>query len=149
MLSRTFFGIMLLTISIRMCSLSSSVQGEHSRKTMLNNTHCSSSQELEDMSKVFRMIALTADTTTATRISRGAERTGGQRPDSVLAPGGLYQCPGCAPRPRVSGAQNGGGLGEKAPSWPPTAQPPPQRGRPRVSSSRQSHRHRPHRDSRP
>ncbi len=56
-------------MSIRMCSLSSSVQGEHSRKTMLNSTHCSSSQELEEVSKVLRTIALMAETTTATRIS--------------------------------------------------------------------------------
>src|SRR6266849_1297258 len=69
MLLRTCFGSMLLTISIRICSLSSSVQHEHSRNTMLNSTHCSSSQELEEVSKVFRTVALRADTTTATRIS--------------------------------------------------------------------------------
>src|SRR5258708_6959565 len=67
--SRTFFGIMLLMISIRMCSLSRRVQDEHIRKTMLNNTHCSSSQEFEEVSSVFRTMALSADTTTATRIS--------------------------------------------------------------------------------
>src|SRR5216684_8899557 len=69
MLLRTCFGSMLLTISIRICSLSSRVQDEHSRKTMLNSTHCSSSQELDEVSKVLRTIALRADTTTATRIS--------------------------------------------------------------------------------
>ena len=36
---------------------------------MLNSTHCSSSQELEDMSKLLRTMALIADTITATRIS--------------------------------------------------------------------------------
>src|SRR5882757_1188288 len=69
MLSRTFFGITLFTMSILMCSLSSSVHGEHSRNTTLNNTHCSSSQELEEVSKVLRTIAFIAETTTATRIS--------------------------------------------------------------------------------
>src|SRR6266852_4659702 len=69
MLLRTCFGSMLLTISIRICSLSSRVQDEHIRNTMLNSTHCSSSQELDEVSKVLRTIALSADTTTATRIS--------------------------------------------------------------------------------
>src|SRR5664279_1151755 len=69
MLSRTRFGSKLLTISIRICSLSSSVHDEHSRKTTLNSTHCNSSQELEEVSKLLRMIAFSADTTTATRIS--------------------------------------------------------------------------------
>src|SRR5450432_776860 len=69
MLLRTCFGIMVLTMSIRICSLSRSVQDEHSRKTTLNSTHCSSSQELDEVSKVLRTIALSADTTTATRIS--------------------------------------------------------------------------------
>ena len=36
---------------------------------MLNSTHCSSSQEFEEVSKILRTIALSADTTTATRIS--------------------------------------------------------------------------------
>ena len=36
---------------------------------MLNNTHCSSSQEFDEVSRVLRTIALAADTTTATRIS--------------------------------------------------------------------------------
>src|SRR5216684_4352812 len=69
MLLRNCFGSKLLTISMRMCSLSSSVQDEHSRKTMLNSTHCSSSQEFDEVSKVFRTVALRADTTTAGRIS--------------------------------------------------------------------------------
>ena len=42
------FGIRLFTMSMRMCSLSSSVHGEHSRNTALNSTHCSSSQEFDD-----------------------------------------------------------------------------------------------------
>src|SRR6266567_622003 len=49
---RTVFGSKLLTISIRMCSLSSSVHGEHNRKTTLNSTHCSSSHELDEVSNV-------------------------------------------------------------------------------------------------
>src|SRR5215208_1794660 len=69
MLFRTCLGNKLLTMSMRICSLSSSVHGEHSRKTMLNSTHWSSSQELEETSKLLRTIALTADTTTARRIS--------------------------------------------------------------------------------
>src|SRR5712692_6432448 len=72
MLLRTCFGSMLLTISIRICSLSSRVQDEHSRNTMLNSTHCSSSQELDEVSKLLRTIALSADTTTATRISHAS-----------------------------------------------------------------------------
>src|SRR5450631_1809714 len=72
MLLRTCLGIMLLTISIRICSLSSRVQDEHSRKTMLNSTHCSSSHELEDVSKILRTMALSADTTTASRISQAS-----------------------------------------------------------------------------
>ena len=43
----------LFTMSMRMCSFASSVHGEHSRKTMLNSTHCSSSQEFDDMSNSF------------------------------------------------------------------------------------------------
>src|SRR5882757_9688881 len=69
MMFRTVLGSELLTMSIRMCSLSSSVQGEHSRKTMLNSTHCSSSQELEETSKLLRTMALAAETITATRMS--------------------------------------------------------------------------------
>jgi hypothetical protein len=57
-------------MSIRMCSLSSRVQGEQRRKTMLKSTHCSSSHELDEMSSVLRKTALTADITTATRISQ-------------------------------------------------------------------------------
>src|SRR5713226_2983221 len=72
MLLRTCLGSMLLTISIRICSLSSRVQDEHSRNTMLNSTHCSSSQELDEVSKLLRTIALSADTTTATRISHAS-----------------------------------------------------------------------------
>src|SRR3954451_17401999 len=56
-------------MSIRMCSLSSSVHGEHNRNTMLNSTHCSSSQELDETSKPLRTMALAAETMTASRIS--------------------------------------------------------------------------------
>ncbi len=69
MLSRKRFGSMLFTMSMRMCSLESRVHGEHSRNTMLNSTHCSSSQEFDEVSKILRTLALAADTTTAARIS--------------------------------------------------------------------------------
>src|SRR3954465_13738783 len=61
---------MLLTMSMRICSLSSIVHGEHSRKTMLNSSHCSSSQEFDEVSNTLRITALTADTITASRISQ-------------------------------------------------------------------------------
>ena len=38
-------------MSMRMCSLASSVQGEHSKNTMLNSTHCNSSHEFDEVSK--------------------------------------------------------------------------------------------------
>ena len=37
---------------------------------MLNSTHCSSSQEFDEVSKILRTVALTAETTTAARISQ-------------------------------------------------------------------------------
>src|SRR5262245_49884817 len=67
--SRIHLGNILFTMSMRMCSLASNVQGEHSKNTMLNSTHCSSSQEFEDVSKTFRTVALTAETMTAAKIS--------------------------------------------------------------------------------
>ena len=67
-------GSMLFTMSMRMCSLSSSVHGEHSRNTTLNNIHCSSSQEFDEVSNTLRTVALAADTTTATRISHESQR---------------------------------------------------------------------------
>ena len=39
---------------------------------MLNSTHCSSSQELEEVSKTLRTMALIAETITATRISHAS-----------------------------------------------------------------------------
>ena len=36
---------------------------------MLNSTHCSSSQEFDEVSKILRTVALSAETTTAARIS--------------------------------------------------------------------------------
>src|SRR3954452_8641003 len=69
MMLRTCFGNKLLMISIRICSLSSSVHGEHSRNTMLNSTHWSSSQEFDEVSKILRIDALAAETSTATKIS--------------------------------------------------------------------------------
>ena len=70
MLLRNRFGSRLFTMSMRMCSLASNVQGEHSRNTMLNSTHCSSSQEFDDMSKILRTVALAAETITAARMSQ-------------------------------------------------------------------------------
>ncbi len=37
---------------------------------MLNSTHCSSSHEFDEVSKIFRTVALSAETTTAARISQ-------------------------------------------------------------------------------
>src|SRR6266702_4568782 len=102
MMLRTRFGIMVLKMSIRMCSLSSSVQGEHSRKTTLNRTHCSSSQELDDVSKVLRTIALIAEMMTATRINQ-ARRLPVQRVNASIPPLNLRSAvndkssPDCAP----------------------------------------------------
>ena len=70
MVLRSHFGSRLFTMSMRMCSLASSVHGEHSRNTMLNSTHCSSSQEFDDVSKILRTVALAAETSTAARISQ-------------------------------------------------------------------------------
>src|SRR5215203_3789402 len=53
---RAVFGNALLTMSIRMCSLSSNVHGEQSRKTMLKSTHCSSSHELDEISNDLRIM---------------------------------------------------------------------------------------------
>src|SRR5665213_2000320 len=70
MLSRRRLGNMLFTMSMRMCSLASRVHGAHSRNTMLNSTHWSSSQEFDEVSKTLRTVALTAETTTAARINQ-------------------------------------------------------------------------------
>ena len=59
---RTRCGSKLFTMSIRMCSLSNSVHGEHKRNTTLNRTHCSSSHEFDEVSKTLRTVALTAET---------------------------------------------------------------------------------------
>src|SRR4051812_42585163 len=67
---RSHFGNRLFTMSMRMCSLDNSVHGEHSRNTMLNNTHCNSSQEFDDVSNTLRTVALAADTNTAARMSQ-------------------------------------------------------------------------------
>src|SRR3954447_20339263 len=72
MVSRSHLGIMALTMSMRMCSLSSSVQGEHSRNTAENSTHCSSSQEFDDVSSVLRTMALIVEMMTASRISQAS-----------------------------------------------------------------------------
>src|SRR6185437_12542164 len=72
MVLRTCFGIRLLTMSMRTCSLFNSVHGAHMRKTKLKSTHCSSSHALEDVSNTLRTTALTAETITARRISQAA-----------------------------------------------------------------------------
>ena len=68
--SRHRFGSMLLTMSMRMCSLERSVHGEHSRKMAPNRTHCSSSQAFDDMSNTLRTVALVAEMITTIRISQ-------------------------------------------------------------------------------
>src|SRR5690242_8947692 len=70
MVLRSQRGSRLFTMSMRMCSLASKVQGEHRRNTALNSTHCSSSHEFDDVSKIFRTVAFAAETTTARRISQ-------------------------------------------------------------------------------
>src|ERR1051326_3069083 len=89
MVLRSQRGIRLLTMSIRICSLASSVHGEHSKNTTLNNTHCSSSQAFEETLKTLRTMALTAETTTAARISQAS-----RFPSQVLT----------ASTPRVAGS---------------------------------------------
>ena len=69
MVSRTFFGQKLLTMSIRICSLLSSVHGAHSRNTIPNSTHCNSSHAFDDSSSSLRTVALALEIRTATRIS--------------------------------------------------------------------------------
>src|SRR6185437_4251093 len=66
------------------CSLSRSVHGEHSRKTTLNSTHCSSSHEFEEVSNTLRTVALTADMMTAARISH-ARRLPVQRVNASMS----------------------------------------------------------------
>src|ERR1043165_5129333 len=82
--SRSFLGNILLTISMRICSLSSSVHGEHSRKTMLNSSHCSSRNEFDEVSSTLRTVALAAETMTASRISQ-ASRLPVQRVNASIA----------------------------------------------------------------
>ena len=62
-------GSMLFTMSMRMCSFESSVHGEHSRNTAPNRIHWISSQELDEVLKTLRTMALAALTRTATRIA--------------------------------------------------------------------------------
>lgn len=54
---------------MRMCSLASSVHGEHIKNTTLKSTHCNSSHEFDEVSKILRTVALAADTMTAAKIS--------------------------------------------------------------------------------
>ncbi len=67
---RTGRGIMLFTMSMRTCSFNWSVQGAQNRNTMLNKTHCSSSQAFDERSKTLRTVALTADTRMASSTIR-------------------------------------------------------------------------------
>ena len=67
--SRTRLGKKLFTMSMRMCSFDSSVQGAHSRKTTPKRTHCSSSHELDEVLKTLRTMALAALTSTAIKIA--------------------------------------------------------------------------------
>jgi hypothetical protein len=60
----------LFTMSMRMCSFDSNVQGEHNRKMTLNSTHCSSSQALDEVSKTLRTVAFVAEIRTTSRISQ-------------------------------------------------------------------------------
>lgn len=66
---RTRLGNFELMISMRICSFESSVQGEHSRKTKPNKSHCNSSHEFDDVLKILRISAFTVETTTATKIN--------------------------------------------------------------------------------
>ena len=61
---------MLLTMSMRMCSLDRSVHGAQSRNTAPNSTHCSSSHEFEEVLKTLRTMAFTALTSTAIKIAQ-------------------------------------------------------------------------------
>ena len=69
-MSRQRLGSIPLTISIRMCSLDKSVQGEHRRKTIPNRIHCSSSQAFEDVSKTLRTVAFVAEMMTTITMSK-------------------------------------------------------------------------------
>src|SRR5262249_49366933 len=68
--SRQRFGSVLLMMSMRMCSLESSVQGEHNRNIAPNITHCSSSHAFDEVSNTFRIVALVAEMITTIRISQ-------------------------------------------------------------------------------
>src|SRR5262245_35501768 len=57
-------------MSMRICSLESSVHAEHSRKTAPNKIHWISSQELEEVLKTLRTVALAALTSTAARMAQ-------------------------------------------------------------------------------
>src|SRR6266849_905615 len=70
MVSRIRLGSRLFTMSMRICSLSSNVHDAPTRKMMLNKTHWSSSQELDETPNTLRMTALMAETRTATSTSQ-------------------------------------------------------------------------------
>ena len=70
-------------MSMRMCSLTASVQGAASRKTTANSHHCSSSQAFELMSNTLRMTALPALITAAATISQATQRPIGAWPSSM------------------------------------------------------------------
>ena len=64
------WGSVLFTMSMRMCSLDSSVHAEHSRKTAPNRIHWISSHELDEVLKTLRTMALAALTSTAARMAQ-------------------------------------------------------------------------------
>ena len=79
MMLRVRCGSRLFRMSMRMCSLASSVHGEQSRNTALNSTHCSSSQEFDEVSNTLRTRG----------VDRGHQHGPQQQPRHALAdPGG-------------------------------------------------------------
>jgi hypothetical protein len=110
--SRPRFDSRLETMSMRMCSFAASVHAAQSMNTAPNRYHCSSSQALEEVPNTLRMMALTADTTTATTIAQAVilpicsfnqsmkrltPRSGDTSPDPLLPSPPCYRAgAGCA-----------------------------------------------------
>ena len=67
---RARLGSMLFTMSMRMCSLESSVHAAHSRNTAPNRIHWISSHELEEVLKTLRTVALAALMRMAARMAQ-------------------------------------------------------------------------------
>ena len=68
--SRPRFERRLEKMSMRMCSFAFRVQEAQSMKTAPNRYHCSSSQAFDEVPNTLRMIALMAETSTATTIAQ-------------------------------------------------------------------------------